>query len=160
MIDLRVAHGGHLGNWGPYWTDLNAYIVVYSSTELSTCSNISLIPQAIFLTACCHLRQNQYYPIAHGGHLGNWWPYWNNLNIWIVFITLIVHFAWSKHTLCCHNNLFDHLLPFLRQKIKFQDTPWQPSWKMAAILKFCVARVIFLNSDPHRVFVPNLLLVS
>ena len=27
---------------------------------------------------------------------------------------------------------------------------WWPYWKMAAILKFCVARVIFLNKGPKR----------
>ena len=44
--------GGHI------WIDMNAYIVFASPTELSTCSNISLIPQIIFLTTRCHLRQN------------------------------------------------------------------------------------------------------
>ena len=98
------------------------------------------------LTACCHLRQNWYYAIADGGHLGNWWPYWNNLNIRIVFVTLTVQFACSKHTLCYQNNLFWPFNAIFEAKNKF--TPWRPSWKMATILKFCVARVFFLKSDP------------
>ena len=131
-----------------------------SSTELFTCSNISLIPQIIFLTASCHLKQNQYYTIADGGHLGNWRPYCNNLNIWIIFISLTVRFACQKHTLCCHNNLLWPFTAISKTKIPIQEAPWRPSWKMAAILKFCVARIFFLNSDPHKVSVPNLLLVS
>ena len=103
--------------------------MVYSSIELSTCSHISLILQIIFSTACCHLWQNWYYAIADGGHLGDWRPYWNNLNIWIVFITLIAHFACSKHTLCCHNNLLWPFTASLKAKNNIYDYP------MAAILK-------------------------
>ena len=99
-------------------------------------------------------------------HDSRWWPSWK----------LAAILKYSEHLNCiCNINcaicmlkihsvvkilFFDHLMPFLRQKITFHNTPWRPSWKMAAILKFCVARVFFLKSDPHRVFVPNLLLVS
>ena len=46
---------------------------------------------------------------------------------------------------------FNYLLPFWRLK-EFHDIPWRPSFRMAAILKFCVARIFFLKGDPCRVF--------
>ena len=39
----------------------------------------------------------------------------------------------------------------LWRKIGFQDSPWRWSWKIAAILKFCMARVIFLQGNPCSV---------
>ena len=86
--------------------------------------------------------------IGDGGHLGYWQPYWKDLNIWSVFMTLFEHLLCLKHKIYFHNCLSQPSAARLRQKIGFQDSPWRPSWKKAAILKFCVARVFFLKGDP------------
>ena len=125
-----------------------------SSILLSTCWNTS--PQIIIWTICCHFKARLYYMIADSGHLGNWGPYWNDPNIRIVLIVLTVHSACSN----THNLLSKWTFSIFWQKRGFQDSPWRPSWKMAALLKFCLTRVIFLQGDPYRVFVPNLFLVS
>ena len=113
-----------------------------------------------FLTVRCHYTAQWHYTIGDGSHLGYWQPYWNDLNIATVFITLFEHLLWLKHKIKNHNYLFQPSAVFLRQRIWFQDSSWRPYWKMAVILKFCMARVFFLKRDPYRVFVPNLLLVS
>ena len=43
--------------------------------------------------------------ITDGGHLGNWQPYQNDLNIQIILIVLI-QFTLSNHTIYHLNNLF------------------------------------------------------
>ena len=84
----RVDHGSILGNWRPYWNDLKTHIVFVSSILLCTCSNISMIPEIIFLTAYCHLRQNCYCTKADSGNVRNWQPYWNDPSIWILLVII------------------------------------------------------------------------
>ena len=115
---------------------------------------------SISLTVRCHFTAQWHYMIGDGGHLGYWQTYWKNVNIWTVFITLVEHLLCLKHKIYYYHYLSQPFAALLRQKVGFQDSPWRPYWKMAAILKFCVARVIFLKGDPYRLFVPNLLLVS
>ena len=103
---------------------------------------------SIFLTVRCHFTAQWHYVVGDGGHLGYWQPYWNNLNIWTVFITLVEHFLCLKHKIYYHHYLSQPFAALLRQKIGFQDSPWRPYWKMAAILKFCVARVFSWRVTP------------
>ena len=121
---------------------------------------ISDLKNITFLTAHCHFTTRWHYTIGDGGHLGFWQPYWKDLKIWTVFTTLFEHLLLLKYKIHYHNCPSQPSAAPLKQTIGFHDSPWRPNWKMAAILKFCVARVFFLKSDPNRVFVPNLLLVS
>ena len=104
---------------------------------------ISYLKNSIFLTVSCHFTAQWHYMIGDGGHLGYWQPYWNNLNIWTVSITLVEHFLCLKHNIYYHHYLSQPFAALLRQKIWFQDCPWRPYWKMAAILKFWLACVFF-----------------
>ena len=105
-----------------------------------------LYDKLYFLHACMHylwlkkiislsvaiLRQNYMpcdYMTGDGGQLGNWRPYWKNLNICIVFITSIEHLLCLEYKMCNQNNLFLPSAALLRQKIVFQYSLWQPSWK-------------------------------
>ena len=45
-------------------------------------------------------------------------------------------------------------------QLSHNDVIWQPSWKMAAILEFFVARIFFWKSDLNSIFVPNFMLLS
>ena len=121
---------------------------------------ISDLKNIVVLTVHCHFTTQWHYTIGNGGHLGYWQPYWMDLNIWTVFTTLFEHLLLLEYNIRYHNYLSQPSAALLKQKIGFDDSPWRPYWKMVAIMKFCVARVFFLNSDPYRVFVPNLLLVS
>ena len=72
--------------------------------------------------------------IAHGGHLGNWRSYWNDLNTQMVCVSLnLLSLCWNTSHII-PNNHFNPLLPFWG-KIVLHDCPWRPSWKLAAILK-------------------------
>ena len=147
--------GGHIGIiWSLKQYLHNKFYFLHAQIYLLFKKN------TMFWTVCCHLTAQWHYMIDDGGHLGYWRPYWKNLNIWRVFMTLFEHLLCLKHKIYCYIYLSQPSDARLRQKIGFQDSLWRPSWKMAAILKFCVARVFFLKGDPYRVFVPNLLLVS
>ena len=150
-----VAHGGHLGNWRPYWNDPKWH--VHHQTYFLLAETYHTSQQIIIF---CHFNTRCYYMIPDGGHLGNWRPYWNDPNSWIVLIISTVRSTRPKHTMQYQKDLFLPFAAILWQKIGFQNSPWRPSWKMAAILKICMARVIFMQRDPYRVCVPNLLLVS
>ena len=108
---------------------------------LSTCTNIALIKKKqnniILLTVRCHFTAQWHYSIGDGDHLEYWQPYWKDLNIWTVFITLLGHLLCLKYKIYYHNYLSQPSAALLRQNIGFQDNPWRPYWKMAAILKFC-----------------------
>ena len=72
--------------------------------------------------------------IAHGGHLGNWRSYWNDLNTQMVCVSLnLLSLCWNTSHII-PNNHFNPLLPFWG-KIVLHVCPWRPSWKLAAILK-------------------------
>ena len=89
-----------------------------------------------------------------------WRPSWklaailkNNLNIWIAFITSIAHFAWSKHTLCCHNNLFWPFTAIFKAKKWHFRIPhgshlgkWRPYWNFAwsALFSWIVTPIEYL----------------
>ena len=103
---------------------------------------------SISLTVRCHFTAQWHYMIGDAGHLGYWQPYWKNVNIWTVFITLVEHFLCLKHKIYYYHYLSQPFAALLRQKIGFQDSPWRPYWKIAAILKFCVARVFSWRVTP------------
>ena len=124
-----AADGGHLGNRWPYfnWSEC-LYSICITNWTVYMLKYITYSPNHL-LTPRCHLRQNSYYTIADVGHVGNWRPYWNNMNIWSVFVTLTVQFACSKHTLCCQSNLFWPLNAIFEAKNNISQYP------MAAILE-------------------------
>ena len=126
---------------------LNIQIVVVSSILLLTCWHIyiyiyiSLIPQTIFFTVYFHFKANTIsYMSADGGHLVNWRPNWNHLNIRTLFISLSAHYI-NEQTIHYQHLLFRTSAAIFMTKVLFWRIPWWPSWKMAAILKFCVACV-------------------
>ena len=147
--------GGHIGIiWTPKQYCCNRFYFLHAQIYHWFKKTI------IFLTAHCHFTTQWHYTIGDGSHIWYWQPYWKDLNIWTVFTTLFEHLLLLKYKIHYHNYLSQPSAALWKQKIGFHDSPWQPYWKMAAILKFCVARVFFLKSDPYRVFVPNLLLAS
>ena len=155
---MIVAHGGHLGNWWSYVTDPNSCIVIYSPTELSTCSNISLIPQIIFLTACCHLklvlRDSRWQPSWKLAAILKYSEHFNSIN------NISCTFSMLQHTLCCHSNLFWPFITIFKAKNNIEGNPMAAILETCGHIEICVARVFCVESDPPKVFVPNLLLVS
>ena len=121
---------------------------------------ISYVKNSIFLTVRCHFTAQWHYMIDDGGHLGYWQPYWNNLNIWTVFITLVEHFLCLKHKIYYHHYLSQPFAALLKQKIWFQDSPWRRHiGKWRPYWKFAWPAFFFFKGDLYRVFVPNLLLI-
>ena len=75
--------------------------------------------------------------MGDGGHLGYWQPYWTDLNIWAVFITLFEHLLGLKHKIYHHNYLSEPSAALLRQKMGFGIArgghlgKWRPYWNFA-----------------------------
>ena len=52
---------------------------------------LPVLQNYFFLTACCNFYEKWYRSqISLGGHLGNWWSYWNHLSNRIVLVSRIV----------------------------------------------------------------------
>ena len=127
--------------------------------------NITYNPKSYFEQFAVFFRRNGITWSPHDprrSHIGNWWPYCNDLDIWIVvkinctFGMLKTHNSLSKWTFW----LPDHLLPFEGNKYYFKIAHGGHLEEMAAIMKFCVGRVTFLKGDPNRVCIPNMVFVS
>ena len=79
---------------------------------LPTCTNISFIKtKHYFWAVCSHFTAQWHYMIGDGGHLGYWQPYWKDLNIFSVFMTLFEHLLCLKHKSIFMIIFLNHLLP-------------------------------------------------
>ena len=75
-------------------------------------------------------------------HDRRWRPSWKlaailkGSEVWIVFITLCEHFSCSKIQFIIRMILFNHLLPYIKYKIAFHDSPCRPYWKRRSYCNF------------------------
>ena len=71
-----VGDGGHLGYWQPYWKDLNIGTVFITSFEhLLWLKHKIYYHNYLSQPFAALLRQIWDFSIAHGGHIGKWWPH-------------------------------------------------------------------------------------
>ena len=83
--------------------------------------------------------------LKNGGHLG------------ISIISDFILVKWPLENI--HAKFHDSIIILTCTYLPF-PLRCRPSWKMAAILKFQVARCIFFQRTPWRMFIPNFMLVS
>ena len=84
---------------------------------------ISYSKNIILFTVCCHFMAQWHYMVGDCSYLGYWQPYWKDLNIGTVFITLFEYLLCLKHKIYYHDYLSQPSAALLRQKMGFQDSP-------------------------------------
>ena len=118
---------GHIGIiWTPKQYLYNKFYFLHAQIYLLCKKNI------ISLTVRCHFTAQWHL------HDRRWRPSWILSAILkeCEHLNSVEHFLCLKHKIYYYHCLSQPFAAILRQKIGFQDSPWRPYWKMAAILKF------------------------